>query len=41
LIKGKTLGTIETGEWIDIFMDTYEECCDWGLRTVYIEWIED
>ena len=39
LLKGKTLGTIETGECIDIFFNTYNECINYGRRRVYMVWI--
>lgn len=40
LIKGKTAGTIETGECIDIYFETYDECVVWGRRNVYIQIID-
>ena len=40
LLKGKTLGTIETGECIDIFFNTYNECISYGRRRVYMVWID-
>lgn len=36
VLEGKSLGTIETGQCIDIFMSTYEQCIDYGRRKVYI-----
>lgn len=36
VLKGRSLGTIETGECIDIFMSTYEQCINYGRRKVYI-----
>ena len=40
LLKGKMLGTIETGECIDIFFNTYNECINYGRRRVYMVWID-
>lgn len=40
LVRGKHVGTIEAGECIDIYMDTYSECIDYGRRTVYMVWKE-
>lgn len=39
LLKGRSLGTIETGECIDIFFNTYNECINYGRRRVYMVWI--
>ena len=36
ILEGKCLGTIETGECIDIFMSTYEQCINYGRKKVYI-----
>ena len=40
LLKGKMLGTIETGECIDIFFNTYNECINYGRKRVYMIWID-
>ena len=40
LLKGKMLGTIETGECIDIFFNTYNECINYGRRRVYMVGID-
>lgn len=37
LLKGKSLGTIEAGQCVDIYFDTYEKCVEWGRRNVYIQ----
>lgn len=37
LIKGKSLGTIETGECIDIWMPTEADCEKWGRRKLVIQ----
>ena len=36
ILKGKTLGTIEQGSCIDIYMDTYNECVEYGRQDVAI-----
>jgi len=36
-IKGKSLGTIETGECIDIWMPTEADCEKWGRRRLIIQ----
>lgn len=40
LLRGKSVGTIEDGECIDIYMNTYSECIKYGRRTVYMVWKE-
>lgn len=40
LKDGKNLGTIEVGEWIDMYFDSEEAMEEWGKRTVYIQLIE-
>jgi hypothetical protein len=37
LREGKHLGTIEAGEWIDVYLDSYDDAMEWGIRTVYIQ----
>lgn len=37
LLKGMSLGTIETGECIDIWMPTEEDCEKWGRRRLIIQ----
>ncbi len=39
ILEGKTIGTIENGTCIDVYMDTYEDCCTWGRQDVYIEFL--
>ncbi len=34
------IGSIEAGTCIDIYMDTYEECMNWGRRMVWIQIID-
>ena len=41
LKKGKTLGDIECGNTIDIYMDTYSECVSWGRQEIYMIWKEE
>lgn len=38
LLEGRSVGTIEAGQCIDIFMNTYDECKEYGRRTVYMVW---
>lgn len=40
LLKGRSIGTIEAGQCVDIYFDTYESCVQWGRRNVYIKLIE-
>lgn len=40
LRKGEHLGTIESGEWIDMYFDTEAAMEAWGKRTVYIQVIK-
>ena len=37
VLKGQTKGTIETGQCIDIYFKTYQQCKSWGRRKVYIQ----
>lgn len=37
LLKGRSLGTIETGECIDIWMPTEADCEKWGRRRLIIQ----
>jgi 3D (Asp-Asp-Asp) domain-containing protein len=37
LREGKHLGTIETGECIDLYFDSLDDAMEWGKRTVYIQ----
>jgi 3D (Asp-Asp-Asp) domain-containing protein len=39
VLEGRNLGTIETGECIDIFMDEEQDCINYGRRKVYIKFI--
>lgn len=38
---GKSIGSIEAGKSIDIYMDSNSEARNWGRRMIYIEWIDD
>ena len=38
-IDGDGVGSIQEGKCIDIFMDTRNECIEWGRKNVWIEWI--
>lgn len=38
ILKGKNIGDIEAGLTIDIFMNTYEECVQYGRRNIYMVW---
>lgn len=38
LLKGMTVGTIEAGLCIDIYMETYAECMKYGRRKVFMKW---
>ncbi len=40
VLKGQSLGTIETGQCVDIYMKTYKQCAAWGRRKVYIKIVE-
>ena len=37
IIKGRPRGDIETGQTVDIYMNTREKCKAWGRKTVYIQ----
>ena len=39
ILEGKSIGTIENGTCIDVYMNTYADCCTWGRQDVYIEFI--
>ena len=41
ILSGKTVGTIENGTCIDIFMDTESECRNYGRQNVYILFVEE
>ena len=38
LLKGKSIGDIEAGKCIDIYMNTYNECMNYGRRNLYMVW---
>lgn len=38
LLKGKSIGDIEAGKCIDIYMNTYNECMNYGRRDLYMVW---
>lgn len=40
ILNGKTIGTIENGTCIDIYMNTESECINYGRRNVYIKFID-
>jgi 3D (Asp-Asp-Asp) domain-containing protein len=40
ILKGKSLGTIELGQCIDIFISSESECITYGRKDVYMEWID-
>jgi len=40
ILSGKTVGTIENGTCIDIFMDTESECVNYGRHDVFIMFVE-
>ena len=37
ILPGRTMGDIETGEAVDIYMYTKQECMAWGRKTVYLQ----
>lgn len=37
---GDGIGSIETGERIDLFMESYKRAMDWGIKYVYIEFLD-
>lgn len=39
VLDGVNIGTIENGTCIDIYMDTRDECMDYGERDIYIQFI--
>ena len=40
ILKGKSIGTIEAGECVDIYMKTKEQCKQFGRQKVYIQLIK-
>ena len=40
ILKGRTMGDIETGETVDIYFKTYAQCKAWGRRQVFIQIID-
>ncbi len=40
ILPGQSVGTIEGGQCIDIYMTTYEKCKAWGRQKVYIQLIK-
>lgn len=36
ILRGRTLGTIEIGQCIDIFFSSRQKCAEWGRRRVFI-----
>lgn len=40
ILKGKSIGTIEAGECVDIYMKTKEKCKQFGRQKVYIQIIK-
>ena len=39
ILEGVTIGTIENGTCIDIYMDTEEQCYAYGRKNVYIQFV--
>lgn len=37
--KGQPVGTIESGQCVDIYMPTKAKCTAWGRRKVYIQYV--
>lgn len=37
---GDGIGSIQTGERIDLFMENYYDAINWGVRNVYIEFLD-
>lgn len=37
ILNDKTIGTIENGTCVDIYMDTYDECRNYGRHDIYIQ----
>ena len=37
ILKGRSIGTIEEGSCVDIYMSTKAKCIEWGRRKVYIQ----
>lgn len=40
ILSGRSIGTIENGTCIDIYMDTYSECMEYGRRNIYVRFID-
>jgi 3D (Asp-Asp-Asp) domain-containing protein len=41
ILSNRTVGTIENGSCIDIFMDTREECVQYGRQNVFILFVDE
>lgn len=37
ILEGRTIGTIESGQCIDIYFSTYEQCVQYGRKNVYVK----
>ena len=37
ILPGRSVGTIEAGQCIDIYMTTYAQCKAFGRKTVYVQ----
>lgn len=37
---GDGIGSIQTGERIDLFMESYDQAVNWGVQKVYIEFLD-
>lgn len=37
ILRGKSIGTIENGQCVDIYMSTKAQCQAWGRQKVYIQ----
>ena len=40
ICPGKSIGTIECGQCVDIYFKTRQQCKEWGRRTVYMQLIK-
>ena len=40
IMEGKTIGTIECGQCVDIYMNTKAQCQAWGRRKVYLQIVD-
>ena len=40
IIKGQSIGTIENGSCVDIYMNTKSKCAQWGRRKCYLQIVD-